>query len=130
MRCIVKSYLVTQWMNTHSFFCLILSMYINGTYVHKELFISCNFKVGMIIKWAKFQKFKSESSIMSLSTLWFWTLKILLTWKISKRYFKTKLNNMYAIHRVLALSNQCECVATKISSITEKRQSRNGRIAW
>ena len=35
-------------------------MYINGTYVHKELFISCNFKVGMIIKWAKFQKFKSE----------------------------------------------------------------------
>ena len=56
-------------MNEYPFFLLFNFEYINGTYVHKELFISCNFKVGMIIKWAKFQKFKSESSIMSLSTL-------------------------------------------------------------
>ena len=34
----------------------------------------------------------------------------------------------YSIYGVLALSHQCECVSTKITSITEECLSRNRRI--
>ena len=33
----------------------------------------------------------------------------------------------YSIYGVLALSHQCECVSTIITSITEEHQSRNRR---
>ena len=47
--------------------------------------------------------------------------------KKSKRYFKGKINIIFT-YGVFALSHQCRCVSTKISSITEERLSRNRRI--
>ena len=86
------------------------------------------FKVVLILTGAKFHKRNQYlNSIMSLSTIKFWRIKILLTCKILERYFKTKYITC-SIYYVLALSHQCECVSTKITSITEECLSRNRRI--
>ena len=96
MRCIVKSYFLKsfQWVPNLS--------YVWFEYVHEIIFlcgncptifkISCHIKVGLIFKGSLISQTESVSSVLSLSSLWFWTkcIEILLTWKISKNIFKLK----------------------------------------
>ena len=47
-----------------------------------------------------------------------------------QKIFRSKNTRHISYTEVLALSHQCECVSTKITSITEEHISRNRLISW
>ena len=89
--------------------------------------MSCRFKVELIFKGARFHK--RNQYLQSSVCLRYNFEEFRYYWdaKYSKTILK-QINTTFFIYGVLSLSNQCECVCTKIASIAEERISRNQRI--
>ena len=94
------------------FLCLIFSIKWNNKLSY-YLVMLCHFKIALIFKEAKLKKlnlFRYNSHA-----------------KLARDILNLKCTT-YFIHGMLAFSNHSECVGTSISSIREKRLSRNLRI--
>ena len=126
IHCKVLSFNIYQ-RNIHLLLCLILIMYIKW-YFYEEIchifYASCCFKVVLIIlTWLNL-----TNGIGILNHEFFYHKNLKNHAKYSKRYLKANIHIMFHIYGALALSHQCECVSTRITSITEECLSQNRRI--
>ena len=131
-RCIVKSYLLTLFIELKSIFNVF-----SFELVHKIIFQSMwNFVIiypyrGLLkLSWySKGLNFSNGISIFHFKFAYIRFEDFRYYWhaKYTKDILK-QIYTTYSIYGVLALYHQCECVSTKITFITEERLSRNQRI--
>ena len=116
------------WINIHLDFIVLNFEYLYKIIILRRIF-SYNYLCRVVLKLSWYSKGQDFTNGISVFNHQFVNHKILKNKDITDMQNTQKLFlSKYTSQHLLSLSNQCECICSKIASITEERISRKGGI--